>query len=235
MKRESITALHWYFLNCSVTQFYWVQVFSSPKYIHVSEESSTNLLLINKLLLTKDEEPNSHKQYLRGCRMILSQIFSFLPYPPFPPHLLLFLSIQLWGRGVPIPLGTSTHSGGEVTQPHPEPAKLRDDLSQGTWLRGSHLPIRRKALSHACKWNFLRSLFNHEAKAIFWHCACSGNTAEATGSGTKPPILRPSSPAVFGLPDRMGEIATLPSALPVISHLFNPTFLPRSLGRGQTC
>lgn len=88
MKRESITALRWYFLNCSVTQFYWVQVFSSPKYIHVSEESSTNLLLINKLLLTKDEGPNSYKQYLRGCRTILSQIFSFLPPPPpapFPP------------------------------------------------------------------------------------------------------------------------------------------------------
>lgn len=71
MKRESITALHWYFLNCSVTQFYGVQVFSSPKYIHVSEESSTNLLLINKLLLTKDEGPNLYKRYLRGCCTIL--------------------------------------------------------------------------------------------------------------------------------------------------------------------
>lgn len=86
MKRESITVLRWYFLNCSVTQFYGVQVFSSPKYIHVSEESSANLLLINKLLLTKDEGPNSYKQYLRGCRMILSQIFSLFPSPPdIPP------------------------------------------------------------------------------------------------------------------------------------------------------
>lgn len=113
MKRESITALRWYFLNCSVTQFYGVQVFSGPKYIHVSEESSTNLLLINKLLLTKDEGPNSYKQYLRGCRMILSQIFSLFPSPPLlSPRLLLFLSTQLQGY--------STEKSHLLWNQHPE-------------------------------------------------------------------------------------------------------------------
>jgi len=155
MKRESITALRWYFLNCSVTQFYRVQVFSSPKYIHVSEESSTNLLLINKLLLTKDEGPNSYKQYLRGCCMILSQIFSFLPLPlsPLPPPPLPQRPVAGMQRGgVLAPPGTSTRGGGSKgSHPRPNGAKLGRVLARGTRLRGSHLPVRGRALSHARK------------------------------------------------------------------------------------
>lgn len=142
MKRESITALRWYFLNCSVTQFYGVQVFSSPKYIHVSEESSTNLLLINKLLLTKDEGPNSYKQYLRGCRMILSQIFSLFPSPPppvspLPPPLPQHPVAGIQNRGVPAPLGTNTQSGGEDTS-HVPALPNSDKVSPGPPSSGVH-------------------------------------------------------------------------------------------------
>lgn len=145
MKRESITALCWYFLNCSVTQFYWVQVFSSPKYIHVSEESSTNLLLINKLLLTKDEEANSYKQYLRGCRMILSQIFSLPPpHLPFPPASSSAPSCGDLVWRTPCSSRDWHHTGGEGTQPRMDPAKLRQHLTQGTQLQGSHLPAQER-------------------------------------------------------------------------------------------
>lgn len=115
----------------------------------MSEESSTNLLLINKLLLTKDEGPNSYKQYLRGCRMILSQIFSFLP----PPSASSSSSVTSGGDAMPedpAPFGGTQGRGSWPGSPY-----LRQALTQGTGPRGSFLPYRTLASEIS-----LRSLFN---------------------------------------------------------------------------
>lgn len=242
MKRESITALRWYFLNCSVTQFYWVQVFSSPKYIHVSEESSTNLLLINKLLLTKDEGPNSYKQYLRGCRMILSQIFSFFSSspPPLPPCLLLFLSTQFQGcsaNGSQLLLGLAPTAARTpiliLTQPNPDRTSPE--------IPGSGAPISPHT---GGPYRTLTSKISLDPYSF---------TRQKPSSGAMPtvallprlrevvqslPILHPSPPAGMGrVRSGAGEIAVPPppGVLLVISHLFNPAVLLRNLGKGGTC
>lgn len=229
MKRESITALGWYFLNCSVTQFYWVQVFSSPKYIHVSEESSTNLLLINKLLLTKDEGPNSYKQYLRGCRMILSQIFSFFSPPLLlpPPSLLLFLSAEWWGCNARRPSSFWGHPGQRVLAGLPKP---QTDSYPGHWLQGFLSP-----LSHTRKRNFLKILIqlggrSHLLAPCPWqqHCWGLGKWHEAS----HPPSFLMSRV-------RAGEgnssILALTGAFPVISLCLIQPFFWGIWGEGMTC
>lgn len=121
--------------------------------------------------------------------MILSQIFYFFPLPPaLPPCLLLFLSTPFQRCSVnesQLLLGLALTAARTRILIHP--AKLRQNLTRGTRLWGSHLPSHRRALSYTCKLNFLRFLFSYKAEAIFWRYAHGGTAAAAPGNGTKPP------------------------------------------------
>lgn len=188
------------------------------------------------------KEPIHTNDIYVGVAWFCNRPFFF--YPSLPPHLplclLLFLSTQLQGY--------STEESQLLLEPRPRvevraqamswpsQTQTRSHLSHPAL--GFMLPTQGRALSHVHKWNFLRFIYEKInlwgrghllALCPQWQCY--------RGSRKRHEAPHPRSILTnqCRLWEGMGDTTAFPGAWPMISFLFNPNSLPRSLGMGGAC